>query len=304
MYSTKLFNKKSTAFEPIKGKGGKEEKKFEEVPIKEGKVVDEKNPDIMNGRYKGKQIFSQPALKGQLTGYFGFPSKETEVAPKDADKEFRDKFRIRQSNYFKHKEDEFKGAPSLIAQTKLEKSDKNRRFKPEKLEAKEGMLNFGSNDVHKSDEFCNGIRQAQWKELLNTESRFQTQWANKAAETRGLDLDKSAELSSPVNRLNRSREINLEREAKGLPAHFQTEVPIKLYDVGKVSETPICYKCSRQTFYCKHRVGIVTARRPGGSEYRTMNQEIGGRVWGISSKPTHGRVAVTKQFSDISHLAV
>jgi len=216
-----------------------------------------------DSRHKGAGLKMQPPLRGQTVGYF----EENEA-------------QLRRSD------EPYSGAPKLNDGSRAKPTD----------------FGFGSRDVHKTDEFTNQIRQSQWKELLNTEKKFQSGWAKTNSATRGL----TDSLDGLVTPSQRQAEENRMRRSRGLPEHFQTQVPGSLFDVGKpgAGETPVCNKCHSDTFYCKHRVGygIVNSRREGGSEYRTSNQEIGGRVWGISTKPSHGRVRSTKAFFDISHL--
>jgi hypothetical protein len=220
----------------------------------------------VDSRHKDPGFKMQPPKRGQTDGYF--EKRET---------------------YFKYVEDEYKGAPKL----------NEGRKKP-------SDFGFGSRDVPKTDEFTNQTRQNQWKELLRTETQFQESWANQRAATRGLNDSLDEMIQDPQNRSIRFAQENDARRARGLPAHFQTQVPTQLYDVGKAGsgETPVCNKCHSDTFYCKHRVGygIVNTRRDGGSEYRTSSQEVGSRVWGISTKPSHGRVRTTKTFFDISNV--
>jgi hypothetical protein len=75
--------------------------------------------------------------------------------------------------------------------------------------------------------------------------------------------------SAPV--LTKAQETRRRQEAyyaqySERPELFQTRVPYNLYEIGKgPNNTPTCNKCSRETFYCPHRVGRgeYTARRPG-----------------------------------------
>lgn len=288
MYSSKLFNKKDTVFKYREDSKEAEKQKARRQALAEKADAYGVRPKV-DSRHTGKHFVTQPPLKGQLTGYFGYaPPKQ-----KGDKEEFKVKYSNQQKAYFEHKEDVYAGAPAISLDKK--------RFKPKNEGTK--SLHFGSGDVHRSDEFCNGIRQSQWKELLSTETAFQTQWANAAAAQR---MDSVDELVNPTHaRAAQVAQENAERTQKGLPEHFQTQIPEHLFDVGRVNATPICRKCKKDTFYCKHRVGsgIINSRRQGGSEYKTMSAEVGGRVWGVSSKPTHGRVRTTKQFFDISHLS-
>ena len=46
------------------------------------------------------------------------------------------------------------------------------------------------------------------------------------------------------------------RGIKTQSAAFVTGVPNNLFDIGRpgAGETQICFRCSRETFYCKHKV--------------------------------------------------
>lgn len=88
---------------------------------------------------------------------------------------------------------------------------------------------------------------------------------------------------------------------------FQTQVVQNLYDIGRTPQgiTPICNKCARDTFYCRHRVGNgeVTSRRPG--TVPTSNSNYGSYEHKMyTSKPRYGMVDQRKHFYDTSHLAV
>lgn len=88
------------------------------------------------------------------------------------------------------------------------------------------------------------------------------------------------------------------------PHLFQTKVP-SLYDIGKPNGTgitPFCNKCSKDTFYCIHRVGngATNARRMG--PLSTLSQEVGaGDVLHVV-KPQYGLKGNLNTFFDRSHL--
>lgn len=199
--------------------------------------------------------------------------------------------------YFKYDHHEFTG--------RINYDD---RRKNKKFQGKEADINFGSQDIMKRDEFTNHFRAQQWKQTLATETRFNAKFSKEnAARIAARGGDSLDSLVAQPTRKQKVKKENEWRKSRGLPACFQTQVPDQLYDIGKETEggaTPICNKCSRETFYCKHRVGtgVATARRLGGTEYQTSGREIGARSWGVSSKPAYGRTNTTKQFFDISHI--
>jgi hypothetical protein len=82
-------------------------------------------------------------------------------------------------------------------------------------------------------------------------------------------------------------------------------VPSLLYDIGRNHMTPICNKCSRETFYCKHRVnsnGSATLRRTG--PLKTMAEQIGAEIRQHNIKPPHGKRSSLNDFYDHNHLSV
>jgi hypothetical protein len=86
------------------------------------------------------------------------------------------------------------------------------------------------------------------------------------------------------------------------PHLFQTKVPA-LYEIGRTQQgtTQFCNKCSKDTFYCVHRVksNHVNARRQG--PLKTSGQLYGsGSVPAV--KPQYGLKGGIKEFLDRSHL--
>jgi len=165
-------------------------------------------------------------------------------------------------------------------------------------------LGFGSFDASRRDEFTLDIRARQWKEKLAQEKIY-----TKTALAKAKQMKKSRPASAPVAignaRANeeRRRRTAYAEQYKDRPHLFQTQVPFDLYEVGRSAITPICNKCSRETFYCPHRVGrgTFTARRPGTAT--TAYQSYG--AFGDHNeavKPKYGNINTTKQFYDQSHL--
>lgn len=159
-------------------------------------------------------------------------------------------------------------------------------------------LGFGSYDANRRDEFTLDIRASQYRELLEKERFFE-----------GVYLDQNASRApGALAEAASSRAAAASAAAAAAPADprmFQTQVPTMLYDIGKASNgtTPICNKCSRETFYCKHRVGAGadTLRRLG--PHKTMSAVVGSEVEG-AEKPHHGRKSAIKDFYDQNHLSV
>jgi hypothetical protein len=158
-------------------------------------------------------------------------------------------------------------------------------------------LGFGSYDAHRRDEFTLDIRASQYRELLDKERFFEQAYL---AQNAKLHPESAAAASASAAAASTARSLPADH-----PDMFQTRVPALLYDIGKEGgTTPICNKCSRETFYCKHRVGTAgpdSLRRVG--PHRTMAQVVGAEVAG-AEKPHHGRKSHIKDFYDANHLSV
>jgi len=160
-------------------------------------------------------------------------------------------------------------------------------------------LGFGSYDAHRRDEFTLDIRASQHRELLDKERFFEQAYLQQNAK-----MNPEAAASASAAAAASSSRAASAAAAADRPDMFQTRVPTLLYDIGReTGTTPICNKCSRETFYCKHRVGsgTDTLRRMG--PHRTMAAVVGAEVAG-AEKPHHGRKSHIKDFYDANHLSV
>ena len=158
-------------------------------------------------------------------------------------------------------------------------------------------LGFGSLDANRRDEFTLDIRASQYRELLDKERFFE-----------GVYMEQNA--SRPPGALAEAQASSAAAAAAAAassapdPRLFQTQVPAMLYDIGREGgTTPICNKCSRETFYCKHRVGAgaETLRRVG--PHKSAAAAVGAEIVG-AEKPQHGRKSHIKDFYDQNHLSV
>ena len=159
-------------------------------------------------------------------------------------------------------------------------------------------LGFGSHDANRRDEFTLDIRASQYRELLDKERFFEGVYIDQNAKTQPAGYAASAAAAAAAAESTR-RAANEPRADM-----FQTRVPTLLYDIGREGgTTPICNKCSRETFYCRHRIGSGedTLRRVG--PHRTMAAVVGAEVVG-AEKPHHGRKSAIKDFYDQNHLSV
>lgn len=171
---------------------------------------------------------------------------------------------------------------------------------------------FGSRDARRRDEFSSDVRTRQWREKLASEKCYTDVPADQLEELTNRPI------MDPIQEAT-LRASTYRGKYNHMPQLFQTKVPFHAYDIGRREDTstPICNKCSRDTFYCKHRLrrsSQDTLRRPGtapttygnyGSWDDSMPQAdrpptVGERYTAI--KPKHGHVHSTDQFCDLSHL--
>lgn len=137
-------------------------------------------------------------------------------------------------------------------------------------------LAFGSHDAQRRDEFSLQIRQDQYKENINKETDFMSKIQKKNEEAAALK--RTAYGESLFEDL-----IVDSEESKNSADWFQANVPTALYDIHNSpnGRTSLCNKCSRETFFCNHKVKkkldeTSIERRLGGvqlssAEYGTFN---------------------------------
>jgi len=174
------------------------------------------------------------------------------------------------------------------------------KYKPSERKFKN--MGFGSNDPERRSEFTIDVLSKQWKEKLKAE----------ICVMKGEIQDNEVE--------DQDLKTATFQKTFSNPKYFQTMVPFHSHDVGKTAEnsTPICNKCSRETFYCRHRVKaempetVTELRRPPGvnqamspTSYNTYGSWCADDERGPKyslAKPQAGRIRTTKQFLDQSHL--
>lgn len=161
---------------------------------------------------------------------------------------------------------------------------------------------FGTGDANRRDEFTLDIRAQQYKELLTKELQFQAKKAAEEKESGNGTGDSLDEFKA-----SNSARFSASSTGRGEPVAgmFQTQVPNHLFDIGRTAITPICNKCSRETFYCPHRVnsqGSDTLRRLG--PLKTSAMEVGSEIHKHNMKPPHGKRSQLKDFFDNNHLSV
>lgn len=171
-------------------------------------------------------------------------------------------------------------------------------------------MGFGSHDARRRDEFSSDVRTRQWREKLKSETVYTEVQGDLLPEDYSVD---------PVEQRRKTQQEFKELYADQ-PHLFQTRVPYHTYDIGREEKTstPICNKCKKDTFYCKHRVGRnkVTLRRPGTAPtaYGTYGnwddsmpqadaQPLRGPRYFIK-KPRFGHIHSTNSFFDDSHLGI
>lgn len=138
-------------------------------------------------------------------------------------------------------------------------------------------LGFGTHDASKRSEFMMHIRTEQHREQLKKERKFE----------------------------NMKQQSGDDHEAPDLPQldpdsldDFTTKVSPYLFDNGRSETTPVCLRCSKETFYCPHR---KKSRRLAGA--RLSSGDIGYGCQNVQASE-NGRVAVTAEFFDKGHLSV
>lgn len=237
-----------------------------------------------NDRHRNKQFQTNPAKKGQTCGYF---------------------------STYNYSPDNYQDTNGY----RVTQPRENRQ------------LAFGSQDANKRDEFTLTVRALQWKQVLEHDNKF-TKARLESEEKKAAETAHSHLLStSAYNPMTMNTGIS-NYHTQPLPAIsprgqgsfastaplsnttgsygnsnnnlFQTQVPTMLYDIGRPEAngvTPPCNKCSRETFYCKHRVG--EARRLGQTRLSSHHY---GQVTTPAQKPEYGRRSGIKEFYDVGHV--
>lgn len=164
-------------------------------------------------------------------------------------------------------------------------------------------LGFGSHDAWKRTEFTNTPRARQHAEILRRETLWMNKWMHKdGTQTERVRRSTSRPSSSASHigeRMTRRPYTQGGGEPGFLPPLFQEDVSRHLYDIGRSNggTTKHCYKCPRDTFFCKHRVGVDGHKR---------GDVIGSYGYGAGKVPppakTFARVSQTKTFLDGGHL--
>jgi len=158
-------------------------------------------------------------------------------------------------------------------------------------------LGFGSFDAARRDEFTLDLRAQQYKDLLEKEKTFHKKYLKDR-----MDRDSQLKSASAPGDTLPSIDEKGALAAAGA-SFFQTQVPVSLYDIGKegVGTTPICNKCPRETFYCRHRVGNGSQTLRRVAHHKTSNDQYGQRD--AVNKPMFGRKSHIKDFYDANHLS-
>lgn len=177
-------------------------------------------------------------------------------------------------------------------------------------------LGFGSKNATVSGEFTNTMRTNQYREILKKEL-FNERKTKAAIERKmkqmKLNTDTNAVAKKKFHGYVCGRPMS-DRTHDRIPTLFQNKVPTNLFDIGKEEfggVTPICYRCARDTFFCRHRVNRENLISTGDFD-DTANAKSTPRITGpyvISSesyggfdvpaqRPEHGRRHTTMEFFD------
>lgn len=144
-------------------------------------------------------------------------------------------------------------------------------------------LGFGSHDAKRRDEYSNQARQNQYKEKIKAEEKFLDGILKKQVEDGEIpEIDPNAPSAEDI-------EANKQQ-------WFQANVPTFLYDIGNsdVGTTPLCNKCSRETFLCKHRVQQDLNRSPK----RLGGDSVASSTYGSFMKPKTSKAAYGRQMEE------
>lgn len=162
-------------------------------------------------------------------------------------------------------------------------------------------LGFGSHDAWKRTEFTNTPRSRQHSEVVQRETRWMNKWMHSdgSQTERGTSASRTASRTSSPKADRRDSSAGRASDPHYLPPLFQEDTPRFLYEIGHTNAgtTRHCYKCPRDTFFCKHRVGQTGHKR---------TEAIGGYGYGAREVPpppkTFARISQTKTFLDSGHL--
>lgn len=177
---------------------------------------------------------------------------------------------------------------------------------------KQRKLGFGSHDASRTSEFSNMTRQEQWRVTLRKErdnELIRQDMQDKRSKT--MPAPRSTKMIDDLLRARTAESGQLK-----LPSLFQATVPSRLFDIGRVEKgtTPTCHKCSRDTFFCKHRMqkqddelratisgpfdGNLTAMRLAPTD--RVSSRMYGKHYGSPAnatiRPAYGRKCLTKDF--------
>lgn len=114
-------------------------------------------------------------------------------------------------------------------------------------------LGFGTHDANRRDEFTLDIRAKQYREAIHSWDKNEMGRQPRAQ-------------TAPVSQSSK-RSANKDSLDEFSGKYFQANIPKLQYEIGrsKTGVTPACTKCKHDTFYCIHRLSLMSGeslRRP------------------------------------------
>jgi len=117
-------------------------------------------------------------------------------------------------------------------------------------------LGFGTHDANRRDEFTLDIRAKQYREAIHSWNTSESRQPR--AQT------------APVSQSSKTQHKDSLDEFSG--KYFQANIPKLQYEIGraKTGVTPACSKCKHDTFYCTHRLGLMSGECLRRADDRTV----------------------------------
>lgn len=118
-----------------------------------------------------------------------------------------------------------------------------------------GQKGFGSSDGNRRSEFSHTLPTLRWKELLTKEYDIHRMHAERNEQIRTQAQGDNSE-NKDADSLDQLQRTIDAQQGTAQRQYFQSTVP-RLYSIGRHEEgiTPFCNKCTKNTFFCSHRVG-------------------------------------------------
>jgi len=142
-------------------------------------------------------------------------------------------------------------------------------------------LGFGTHDANRRDEFTLDIRAKQYREAIHAWDKNEMSRPMRAQ-------------TAPVSQSAKRPQSDSLDEFSG--KYFQANIPKLQYDIGrsKTGLTPACSKCKHDTFYCIHRLSLMSGDSVRRPDTRTTYSEEFNAARIDSLPPQHYEATVKK----------